>query len=50
LPIAYLECDDGEGNPSNVAEAYAADGTHVASIGWRPHMADTYPPDGLFLC
>ena len=48
--MAKLVCDNGDGTPSNVVTAYAADGGGLADIAWRPHKLKEHPPDGLFLC
>jgi hypothetical protein len=34
----------------NILSAYAADGTHLADIGWRPHERRYDATRGLFLC
>jgi hypothetical protein len=37
---AYCEIEPG----GNILEVFAADGSHLASVGWRPFAS------GLFLC
>lgn len=48
-PVATLTTFD-DGSVSNCISAYAADGTFLANIAWRPHCLREYPPDGLLLC
>ncbi len=34
----------------NILGAYAADGTHLADVAWRPHVPALRATRGLFLC
>lgn len=44
-PVATLTAD-----AVNIVEAYAADGTHLGSVAWRPHVPNLAATRGLFVC
>jgi len=45
-PIAYLEAEVG----ANVVSGYAADGTHLCNVGYRPYEEEFSEQHYLFLC
>lgn len=44
-PVARLTAD-----AVNILAAYAADGGHLGSVGWRPHEPSLAAQGGLFVC
>ena len=44
-PVARLRND-----VVNILGVFAADGSHLGSIGWRPHDARYAKSEGLFIC
>jgi hypothetical protein len=44
-PVALLTND-----AVNILSAYAADGTHLGDVAWRPHERRYDATGGLFLC